>query len=60
MQWRGKKSKLSVGCFGWSGFLRKVCSETLEQVHNISSQVSIYCVCFDVAPYMQIKIGKVS
>ena len=52
------KSKLSFAYFGWSGSLKKACSETLDKVHNISPQFSICCVCFDVTLYTQMKIGK--
>ena len=52
------KSKLSFAYFGWSGSLKKACSESLDKVQNISPQFSICCVCFDVTLYMQIKIGK--
>ena len=52
------KSKLSFAYFGWSGSLKKACSETFDKVHNISPQFSICCVCFDVTLYTQIKIGK--
>ena len=52
------KSKLSFAYFGWSGSLKKACSETLDKVHNISPQFSICCVCFDVTLYTQMKIGQ--
>ena len=52
------KSKLSFAYFGWSGSLKKACSETLDKVHNISPQFSVCCVCYDVTRYTQIKIGK--
>ena len=52
------KSKLSFAYFGWSGSLKKACSETLDKVHNISPQFSICCVCFDVTLCTQMKIEK--
>ena len=52
------KSKLSFAYFGWSGSLKKACSETLDEVHNISPQFSIGCFCFDVTLYTQMKTGK--
>ena len=50
--------KLSFAYFGWTGSLKKACSEALDKVHNISPQFSICYVCFDVTLYTQMKIGK--
>ena len=52
------KSKLSFAYFGWSGSLKKACSETLDKVDNIHPQFSICCVCFDLTLDTQMKIGK--